>query len=59
MYILDTNDKEVILDFNLASNPSCAYGSDRFSCPIPPKENFLKTEIKAGEKNYPYSKETH
>jgi uncharacterized protein (DUF1684 family) len=59
LYILDTSEKEVVLDFNLASNPSCAYGSDRFSCPLPPKENFLKTEIKAGEKNYPYSKKSH
>lgn len=59
LYILDTKEKEVILDFNLASNPSCAYGSDRFSCPIPPRENFLKVKIKAGEKNYPYSKEKH
>lgn len=43
---------EVILDFNLAYNPNCAYGSDRYNCPIPPKENFLQTEIRAGEKNY-------
>jgi len=47
--------KQVILDFNLAYNPNCAYGSDRFSCPIPPKENFLQVEINAGEKNYRYS----
>jgi uncharacterized protein (DUF1684 family) len=46
---------KVILDFNLAYNPSCAYGSDRYSCPIPPKENFLQVEINAGEKNYRYS----
>lgn len=45
---------EVILDFNLAYNPNCAYGSDRYSCPIPPKENFLRVEIKAGEKSFPY-----
>lgn len=45
-------DKEVILDFNIAYNPSCAYGSDRYSCPIPPKENFLKVEIRAGERAY-------
>ncbi len=43
---------EVILDFNLAYNPSCAYGSDRYNCPIPPKENFLQTKIFAGEKSY-------
>jgi hypothetical protein len=45
-------DGETILDFNLAYNPSCAYGDDSFSCPLPPKENFLSIEIKAGEKNY-------
>ena len=46
---------KVILDFNLAYNPNCAYGSDRYSCPIPPKENFLQMEINAGEKSYKYS----
>lgn len=56
LYILDTNQAEVILDFNLASNPSCAYGSDRFSCPIPPRDNHLKATIDAGEKSYNYSK---
>ncbi|CAN5399752.1 DUF1684 domain-containing protein [soil metagenome] len=46
---------ETFLDFNLAFNPSCAYGSDEYSCPIPPKENFLQTEIKAGEKIYEHT----
>lgn len=46
---------EVTLNFNLAYNPSCAYGSERYSCPLPPKENFLQTEIKAGEKAFPYT----
>ncbi len=41
---------KVILNFNNAYNPNCAYGSDRYNCPIPPKENFLKVDIKAGEK---------
>jgi uncharacterized protein (DUF1684 family) len=44
--------KKVILDFNLAYNPNCAYGSDKYNCPIPPKENRLDVEIKAGEKSY-------
>ena len=44
--------KRVILDFNLAYNPNCAYGSDKYNCPIPPKENRLDVEIKAGEKSY-------
>jgi hypothetical protein len=43
---------KAILDFNLAYNPSCAYGSDRYSCPLPPKANALPIEIRAGEKKY-------
>lgn len=43
---------EVILDFNLAYNPNCAYGSDKYNCPIPPRENRLNVAIKAGEKSY-------
>ncbi len=38
------------LDFNKAYNPYCAY-STGYACPIPPKENDLKTEIKAGIMN--------
>src|SRR5215213_4496704 len=45
--------EEVILDFNFAFNPNCAYGNESFSCAIPPRENFLQTEIKAGEKIFP------
>lgn len=45
----------VVIDFNLAYNPSCAYGSDRFNCPLPPRENALDIAIKAGEKRYDYS----
>lgn len=43
---------EVMMDFNLAYNPSCAYGDPSFSCPIPPRENFLQIAINAGEKSY-------
>jgi uncharacterized protein (DUF1684 family) len=42
------NDK-IELDFNKAFNPYCAY-SDGYNCPIPPLENHLNVEIKAGEK---------
>jgi uncharacterized protein (DUF1684 family) len=38
-----------IIDFNYAHNPYCAYNSN-FSCPLPPKENFINLEVKAGEK---------
>lgn len=41
----------LVLDFNKAYNPYCAY-SDGFSCPLPPQENILKVAIRAGEKNY-------
>lgn len=43
---------EVTLNFNLAYNPNCAYGSDKFSCPVPPRENFLQIKITAGEKKF-------
>lgn len=39
----------IIIDFNLAYNPYCAY-SYRYSCPVPPEENTLKIRIEAGEK---------
>lgn len=39
------------LDFNKSYNPYCAY-SYRYSCPVPPEENHLKIEIKAGVKQY-------
>jgi uncharacterized protein len=41
----------MLLDFNEAYNPYCAF-SDKFSCPLPPRENLLKVAIRAGEKNY-------
>ncbi len=42
---------EVILDFNKAYNPYCAY-SGKYSCPIPPEENDIDIEIFAGVKSY-------
>lgn len=42
---------EYTLDFNHAYNPYCAY-SDDYICPLPPKENWLDIEIRAGEKKY-------
>jgi len=39
--------KTVILDFNQAYNPYCAY-VDGYSCPIPPEENDLDIGVKAG-----------
>ena len=39
----------LIIDFNKAYNPSCAY-SPNYNCPIPPRENDLTLEVKAGVK---------
>jgi len=41
----------ILIDFNKSYNPYCAY-NHRYSCPIPPYENRLKIEIKAGVKSY-------
>jgi uncharacterized protein (DUF1684 family) len=38
------------LDFNLAYAPFCAY-SPSYSCPLPPRENWLTARISAGERN--------
>jgi hypothetical protein len=44
-------DGTVVLDFNLAYNPFCAYGWS-FSCPLAPAENRLKIPVRAGERGY-------
>ena len=41
----------LVLDFNLAYNPYCAY-SAKFLCPFPPKENILTVKVEVGEKDY-------
>lgn len=43
--------KKLVLDFNKAYNPYCAY-AEGFSCPFPPKENILPVAIRAGEKTF-------
>ena len=48
----DIQNNQVIIDFNKAYNPYCAYVSGRYNCPIPPKENNLSIAIKAGEKAF-------
>lgn len=44
-------DGKLEIDFNNAHNFYCAY-NESFICPIPPKENFIDAEIRAGEKKY-------
>ena len=40
----------VVLDFNRAYNPPCAF-TPYATCPLPPKENLLTIKITAGEKD--------
>jgi len=47
MDIIIPEDDEIILNFNTAYNPYCAY-ADGYFCPVPPAENTLNVEIKAG-----------
>jgi uncharacterized protein len=51
---LDTDppkDGQVVLDFNQAYNPPCAF-TPYATCPLPPNENRLAVRIEAGEKRY-------
>jgi uncharacterized protein (DUF1684 family) len=41
----------LLIDFNKAYNPYCAY-NPRYSCVIPPEENRLDIRIEAGEKTF-------
>ena len=58
-YLLDTikgadlgqEDGRLIVDFNYAYNPSCAY-NPRWYCPLAPSENWLTVAIRAGELRY-------
>jgi uncharacterized protein (DUF1684 family) len=42
---------EVILDFNKAENPPCAFTAFA-TCPLPPRQNALAAPIEAGELNF-------
>ena len=44
-------DGTVVLDFNKAYNPPCAF-TPFATCPLPPRENRLSTRIEAGEMKY-------
>ncbi len=48
---LGASEQEILLDFNYAYNPSCAYSS-LWVCPLPPPENTLPFRVTAGEKSY-------
>ena len=44
-----TKENKIVIDFNQAYNPYCAYNHG-YSCPIPPTDNHLKVRIEAGVK---------
>jgi uncharacterized protein len=57
-YLLDTakgadlgvdDDGRLILDFNFSYQPSCSY-DPQWSCPLPPRENWLTIAIRGGER---------
>ena len=41
----------LVLDFNKAYNPPCAF-NDYSTCPLPPQQNRLNLAVTAGEKDY-------
>jgi uncharacterized protein (DUF1684 family) len=57
-YLLDTvkgadlgmRDGRLVLDFNLAYNPSCSY-DPRWSCPLAPPPNRLAIPVRMGERH--------
>jgi len=57
MDIMIPEGDEIILNFNTAYNPYCAYANGYF-CPIPPAENTLNVEIRAGAM-IPWDTEEH
>ncbi len=42
---------EVVIDFNLAYSPYCAY-DDGYSCALPPAENWMSVPVTAGERTW-------
>jgi hypothetical protein len=52
LYADAAKDGKVVLDFNRAYNPPCAF-THYATCPLPPKQNRLKgLRVEAGEKRY-------
>jgi len=45
------DDGKVVVDFNKAHNPSCAF-TKFATCPLPPRQNRLAIRVEAGEKKY-------
>lgn len=50
LFVAPNPDGTIILDFNRAILPPCAF-SYAFNCPVPPKQNRFPFAVEAGEKN--------
>jgi uncharacterized protein (DUF1684 family) len=48
--VVPNEDGTALIDFNYAYAPFCAY-NDRYSCALPPQENWISVAILAGERN--------
>jgi len=53
LYTPMPKDGKVVLDFNRAENPPCAF-NPYATCPLPPQENRLQVPVEAGEKFQPH-----
>lgn len=51
MYAVPDSTGRIILDFNKAYNPPCAF-NDYSTCPLPVQENRLDLDVTAGEKDF-------
>ncbi|MFN2494134.1 MAG: DUF1684 domain-containing protein [Pyrinomonadaceae bacterium] len=52
LYVPPPDDSgKVVIDFNKAYNPPCAF-TNYATCPLPPRQNHLPFRIEAGEKKY-------
>ncbi|NAY90317.1 DUF1684 domain-containing protein [Muricauda sp. JGD-17] len=45
----------LVIDFNRAYNPYCVYNK-KYSCPLVPRQNYLRTSVRAGVKDYKVEK---
>lgn len=45
------SDDMIVIDFNSAYNPYCAYNA-KYSCPIVPRENYIEFKVEAGVKAF-------
>ena len=50
LYLPRTEDRRVVVDFNHAYQPYCAYTTG-YACPLPPEENTLPVRVEAGVKH--------